>query len=621
MYQPQRTRLLIGQARLVFWLCWVFANLAGGIIGGVFGSLAFSILSNDSLFDPSSPLSQLRIFLIVLPWFTSIIIGLAVGLAQWLVLRNLLLGSSILDGLGWVFFTGIGIVLGVTFIGLPIYFAAFTLLLPVALSFPSTYTVIGSIAGLVTVIAGGATIGFAQWSLLKKYVNDAQWWIFATSAGWLMGVVASGLTLDFSDNWTVAAFSSLGYGDIGRTAIAGGTTSLIVGVTTGLLLIWLTQSDSNANIMPRMAVLGFAFFLVTAFAAFYTYYISANPAGQLAMFHLPTEARSVAFSSDGKYIAAGDTAYAVAVWRVADGQRLFSLTGTMPDHTKQGLRRSSSITAWSPNGRYLATTSDIKEQAIRVWDTSSWQSVVTSTIPPDVHIISGEDSLGIDTSVPDMEWSPNGEKLAVIVANIGTCCDGNTHDWSSVRVFNFTGGEPAETLDYPTLLLALAWSPDGHDLALGASDVLGNNGDPRLNEVVDWDLAKGGGPATTSNTSILVPPPIRSLSLDWAPDGTRIAIGLYDEDQRVWDILDNKYLSLLPTHNRTVRDVAWSPDGRLLASASEDLTARVVDVLSNKIRATFHCPDGVTSIDWSPDGNLLVTGSDDGAVRLWSAPK
>lgn len=62
-------------------------------------------------------------------------------------------------------------------------------------------------------------------------------------------------------------------------------------------------------------------------------------------------------------------------------------------------------------------------------------------------------------------------------------------------------------------------------------------------------------------------------SIDWSPDGARIAIGTYVEDDpgqsivvsiRVWD-LEHKELIFSDKTIRHVRELAWHEDGRRLA--------------------------------------------------------
>ena len=69
---------------------------------------------------------------------------------------------------------------------------------------------------------------------------------------------------------------------------------------------------------------------------------------------------SVAWSPDGKRIAAGSNNNTIQVWNASDGSYQFILGG----HTDfvYGV-------AWSPNGKYIASASG--DKTVRIWDASN----------------------------------------------------------------------------------------------------------------------------------------------------------------------------------------------------------------------------------------------------------
>ena len=62
------------------------------------------------------------------------------------------------------------------------------------------------------------------------------------------------------------------------------------------------------------------------------------------------------------------------------------------------------------------------------------------------------------------------------------------------------------------------------------------------------------------------------LSVAWSPDGTKIASGSNDNTVRVWDAATGKLLRTLKGHSASVYAVVWSPDGTKIASGSYDKT-------------------------------------------------
>lgn len=75
-------------------------------------------------------------------------------------------------------------------------------------------------------------------------------------------------------------------------------------------------------------------------------------------------ALGMAFSPDGKFIAAGGIGAFVYVWTTADGK----LAAHLPGHDKQ-----FTSLAWSPNGQLLLTTSPAANGGAFVWNTSSFE--------------------------------------------------------------------------------------------------------------------------------------------------------------------------------------------------------------------------------------------------------
>ena len=67
------------------------------------------------------------------------------------------------------------------------------------------------------------------------------------------------------------------------------------------------------------------------------------------------------------------------------------------------------------------------------------------------------------------------------------------------------------------------------------------------------------------------------MSLNFSPDGRRIATASNDRTIKIWDAEDGREVLTLRGHAHTGGCVAFSPDGHLLASGSLDTTVRVWD--------------------------------------------
>jgi WD40 repeat protein len=121
------------------------------------------------------------------------------------------------------------------------------------------------------------------------------------------------------------------------------------------------------------------------------------------------------------------------------------------------------------------------------------------------------------------------------------------------------------------------------------------------------------------------------LSVDWSPDGTKLAIGAIPS-VTIGVVLvidpntDQVLLSLRAEDGPG--DVAWSPDGSLLAAAGSNLfgtfgeDALIIWDSTSGVeirRITGELMEGINPIAWSPDATRIATGGNiDHTVRIWS---
>ncbi len=225
-------------------------------------------------------------------------------------------------------------------------------------------------------------------------------------------------------------------------------------------------------------------------------------------------------------------------------------------------------------------------------------------------------------------FGPNGKKLALT-------------NKDEILLWDLTDGELIDTLDGHTSWISfIVFSPDGKtllsgtwedsvklwdisstthkstytELAISTSDIIiGPDGktlvSSSFNEdsVTTWDVETGMVKTTFTFTN--------PNSLALSPDRKTLAIGGSDE-MHLWDIVNNKHITQLGGHIRTVKSVAFSPDGRTLTSGGAD-ELFIWDIDSGaRIMSIGGHAALFTSMTISPNDNIIATSTYE-KMYLW----
>lgn len=210
--------------------------------------------------------------------------------------------------------------------------------------------------------------------------------------------------------------------------------------------------------------------------------------------------------------------------------------------------------------------------------------------------------------VTNLDFSPNGRFLA---------SGGEDH---IIRLWDIqTGEEVRQFIGHTGAIYRIAFSPDGTRIASTSADETFAND---ANDVVDrtlrlWDVASG--------TQVLFIDPKSGFirALDYSPDGTRVAIGLWDSTNggtlRLYDTTTGAEVQRLFVDSNVLTDVMFSPDGNFVATAGWERNVRVWDLRrSLRIASFIGFEDRVLTMAYNPNGETLLVGSGNFGDNLYA---
>jgi WD40 repeat protein len=280
---------------------------------------------------------------------------------------------------------------------------------------------------------------------------------------------------------------------------------------------------------------------------------------------IPVEpVNAVAYSPDGRWIAAGGRDNTVHIYDAASGALVRILAG----HTGWVTR-----VAWNPGGTRLASGGN--DNTVRLWNAATGEQLQVFRHH--------------SRAVTGLAFSRDG-KLLASGSTDGTLWIGEAE----------TGVTLATLINYSGPVWNMAFSPDGGSLVSGSED----------GTIWWWGLYDSSVTRLDGHTAAVT-------ALTFSPDRRLLATSSWDRTVRLWDTTSGETIRTLIGHQGPVTGVRFNGDGTQLVSSGLDGTLRLWDTATGEGRAVLKGHSPISGLSFNITSGRVVAGAIDGMLEIW----
>ncbi|HJT35580.1 MAG TPA: hypothetical protein VJ783_26365, partial [Pirellulales bacterium] len=335
--------------------------------------------------------------------------------------------------------------------------------------------------------------------------------------------------------------------------------------------------------------------------------------------------KALAVSADGALLAAQTTANAVTIYRAENGEVAHLVRVETPMNSL----------AFATDGRWLAGGGN--DGVVRLWDPATGKSLAAWHSGQGVVNVVAAQTAGdlLVTAGRDIRlWQPVSRQLLLVlgeqrrpVNDLAFSRDGRllataSDDQSLVWRFGDLGDELKRMGLGWTGLEAISPQPTNvPSEAVGEADSA-IAADAPATDTSDGEATPNDGPPTIDALRPTMDlgghaAPVTCLSFD--SDGRRLVSGDQQGTVVVWDAANRSAGLVTSRHDKSVWAVAFASGDQRIATASDDATIRICDATNGLNETIIQTPCGIHALAYQPGGKLLAAAGADGTAYLFDA--